>query len=99
MKETVYLSAVPLSMLYNLPVMKSQVDVVFIDFAMAVDLGNHSILLNKLYKYRIRGSLLDWCRDYLTNRRQRVVVKGDVSDWLTVTSDVPQGPLLGPLFL
>ena len=89
MKETVYLSAVPLSMLYNLPVMKSQVDVVFIDFAMAVDLGNHSILLNKLYKYRIRGSLLDWCRDYLTNRRQRVVVKGDVSDWLTVTSDVP----------
>ena len=89
MKETVYLSAVPLSMLYNLPVMKSQVDVVFIDFAMAFDLGNHSILLNKLYKYRIRGSLLDWCRDYLTNRRQRVVVKGDVSDWLTVTSDVP----------
>ena len=46
-----------------------QVDVVFIDFAKAFDLVNHSILLSKLYKCGIRGSLLDWCRDYLTNRR------------------------------
>ena len=75
-----------------------QVDVVFIDFAKAFDLVNHSLLLNKVYNYGIRGSLLDWCRDYLTNRLQTVVVKGEVSDWLTVTSCVLQGSLLGPLF-
>ena len=57
-----------------------QVDVVFIDFAKAFDHVNHSILLNKLYKYGIRGSLLDCCRDYLTNRQQSVVVKGEISD-------------------
>ena len=33
-----------------------------------------------------------------TNRRQRVVVKREVSDWLTVISGVPQGSLLGSLF-
>ena len=31
-------------------------------------------------------------------RQQRVVVKGEASNWLTITSGVSQGSLLGPLF-
>jgi len=50
-----------------------QVDVVFIDFAKAFDLVDHTIFLTKLYQYGVRGSLLEWCRDYLTDRQQRVV--------------------------
>ena len=74
-----------------------QVDVVFIDFS-GFDLVCHDIILAKLYKYGVHGDLLNWCRHYLTERQQRVVVNGEASDWLTVASGVPQRSLLRPLF-
>ena len=49
-------------------------------FSKAFDLVCHNILLTKLYKYGVHGDLLNWCRDYLTERQQRVVVKGEASD-------------------
>ena len=33
----------------------------------------------------------------LKRLKQRVVIEGQASDWLSVTSDVPQGSILGPL--
>jgi hypothetical protein len=43
------------------------------------------------------GVLLNWFRNFLTNRSQRVVVRGSFSTWTKVTSWVPQGTILGPI--
>ena len=51
----------------------------------------------KLRKAGINGELLDWLSNYLTNRKQRVVIPGAVSKWAFIKAGVPQGSILGPL--
>ena len=70
---------------------------VFIDLQRAFDTVNHSILINKLKHYGIRGAGLDWFSSYLSNRKQYVSVNGATSDYLDITCGVPQGSVLGPL--
>ena len=42
--------------------------------------------------------MLSWCKDYLNNRTQRVVIDGYSSSLSEISSGVPQGSILGPLF-
>ena len=71
---------------------------IFIDYSKAFDTIKHSILLQKLYHYGIRGKAYDLLASYLTGRSQYVHFDQDTfSDSLPITCGVPQGSVLGPL--
>ena len=69
---------------------RNQVDVAILDFSKAFDTVPHERLKSKLRSYGIYGSNLKWISSFLQDRKQRVLVNGEVSDWSTVESGVPQ---------
>ena len=73
---------------------------VFFDISKASDKEWHKGLISKLNAIGITGQLLPWFENYLTNRKQSVLIAGDKSDQRLIEAGVPQGSVLGPtLFL
>ena len=70
---------------------------IFIDLKKAFDTVDHKILIKKMEHYGIRGSSLNWFRNYLLEREQFVSINGVKSEVVRMVCGVPQGSVLGPL--
>ena len=69
----------------------------FLDISKAFDKVWHEGLIHKLERNGVSGPLLNFFSIYLKNRKQRVVLNGNHSNWNYIQSGVPQGSVLGPL--
>ena len=60
---------------------------------------SHQRLLLKLKAHCIGNGLVNCIEKWLTGRRQKIVVDGEISNWKSVLRGVPQGSVLGPILL
>ena len=71
----------------------SPVDVVYLDFQKAVNKVPRQRMLLKLKAHG--NDVINWIEKWLTHRRHREIVDGEILNWKSVLSGVPLGSVLG----
>ena len=74
-----------------------EVNGVFPDISKAFDKVKRKGIIFKLKQNGISCKLLSVLSDFLKDRKQRVILNGQISSWTGVNAGVPIGSVLGPL--
>ena len=82
---------------WNVQVIWLEIRGVFLDILKAFDKVWHEDLIFKLKQNGVSGNLLNLLCDFWRNRKQKVLLNGQISDWSDVNAGVLQGSILGPL--
>ena len=77
--------------------MRPEVRSAFLDISKAFDKVWHDGIIYKLTQNGISENLLNLLQKFLKERKQRVVLNGQVSTWQNINAGVRQGSILGPL--
>ena len=97
-KHSTYMAIAQLVDKINSAVEKNETTIgIFLDLSEAFDTIDHKILLYKLEHYGFRGVVLEWFKNYLSNRTQYVSYNNCKSSLRDIVCGVPQGSILGPL--
>lgn len=68
----------------------------FMDLDKAFERADHLAILDSLASLGIKGRLITWIEDFLTNRKMKVTFQGIYSDLHNLTTGSPQGSALSP---
>ena len=72
---------------------------ILMDLSKAFDCLPHNLLMLKLEAYGLSENSLKLLNSYLENRRQRIKIGNNYSEWDTLIKGVPQGSILGQFYL
>jgi len=72
---------------------------IFLKIKKAFDSVNHILLLKMLFQSGFRKNIYKLIQSYLSNRTQLVKINNIYNNQMQILHGVPQGIVLGPIFL